>query len=235
MEDFLYWISWLAIIGGIASSINKAKKRRELAERKATRSGSQPVKPAGGAFGELIRRLSEIDDDDVLSVPKPVVRPAPQPVLQPVEQSYEDEEWDSPDDEFDSLEGEWGSAGGEFGSPGGEFGSRGGEWGSPGGEFGSRGGEWGSTGGEFGSPGGELHHGGTKGSAVRADRFEAEIAAYEKLARQRSNRHTIEAPADPVAVEPPATHRLQELLDGEFDLRRAIIESEILTPKYKAA
>jgi type II secretory pathway pseudopilin PulG len=161
--------------------------------------------------------------------------------------------------------------GGELGSPGGELqGSFGGEFGSRGGEFGSRsqrgsfGGEFGSRGGEYGSRVSDLHSGGTKGSAVRADRFEAEIAAYEQLAAKRTRQSIpaaaastsatasarvsttsvpasaapgaaaaidIEAMADLSAPEGDSA-TLRDLLGGDFDLRRAVIESEILTPKY---
>jgi hypothetical protein len=130
-----------------------------------------------------------------------------------------------------------------------------------GGEYGSRGGEWGSRGGEYGSQGGDLHTGGAKGSAVQADRFDAEIAEYDRLASWRTHRSALaaatSAPAtstvgmaadsaiDPVmfpistdiavmdnlADNGPST-TLRELLGGDFDLRRAIIETEILTPKY---
>jgi hypothetical protein len=111
-----------------------------------------------------------------------------------------------------------------------------------GGELGSVGGERGAFGGELSYPGGALHSGGAKGSAVGADRFESEIAAYERLAEQRAHRSilgtgtlgTTSAPANgfPAANGNDITNPLQELLGGDFDLRRAVIESEILTPKY---
>jgi hypothetical protein len=77
-------------------------------------------------------------------------------------------------------------------------------------------------GGEFGSRGGEFYST-TKTAAAAtgeiARQAAADIAATEIAAR------------DDLAEEGQST-TLRELLGGDFDLRRAIIETEILTPKY---
>jgi hypothetical protein len=85
------------------------------------------------------------------------------------------------------------------------------------------------------------------GSAVAADHFEAGIDAYEKLARERSLERSLDrsrqktadtaitavnnTPAN-VAAEGENRPVLPDILGDEFDLRRAVIEAEILTPKY---
>ncbi len=88
-----------------------------------------------------------------------------------------------------------------------------------------------------------------------AEAMEDEVAAYERLAEQRAGRSSLTSAAIPgvgtaaaasaiqaVAVPELSADRddddrpttLQELLGGDFDLRRAVIEAEILTPKYAA-
>jgi hypothetical protein len=244
MEDVFQWILWLAIIGGgVASSVTKARKKHEQT------AFPRPSAGGGGALEELWRALSGEDDEEEKPHPRPrhtVVTPQPimRPVLQPVPQTVFQPAREPEATSFDtySLENEY-----EERYVGGEFGSVGGEYGSLGGELGSVGGERGAFGGELSYPGSALHSGGAKGSAVGADRFESEIAAYERLAEQRAHRSTLgtgtlgtatlgttSAPANgvPAANGNDITNPLQELLGGDFDLRRAVIEREILTPKY---
>ncbi len=89
--------------------------------------------------------------------------------------------------------------------------------------------------------------------AHSVETLEDEVTAYERLADQRARRSSLAAATVPgsvagsgvaaaagVAAQDLSADRaadtrsitLQELLGGDFDLRRAVIEAEILNPKY---
>jgi hypothetical protein len=225
------------------------------------------AKPARRSLTEILEELARAATEQQMPVP-PVAFPSrPMMASQSEATSHDyyslEDEYDTVDDRgyfAEEPDAERRYSGGEFGSVGGERGLLGGEWGSAGGERGLLGGEWGSAGGERGPLGGGLHSGGTKGSAVRADRFEAEIAAYERLTAQRARRSTLASTGgSPTGVvssakaeqadyrtaddstdsmgstglaDNAAPTTLRELLGGDFDLRRAVIEAEIMTPKY---
>lgn len=66
-----------------------------------------------------------------------------------------------------------------------------------------------------------------------------EIAAYERLVSQRTGRSTLASTTGLVAdsngsasADKDTQTHFDELMDGNFDLRRAVVEAEILFPKY---
>lgn len=63
----------------------------------------------------------------------------------------------------------------------------------------------------------------TKDMATTADR---ELKNKKEIKSSRSSRQTEE-------TSDPETNPLNEILGGEFDLRRAVIEAEILKPKFE--
>jgi type II secretory pathway pseudopilin PulG len=218
-------------------------------------SGREAKPVIGGSFGKLLEELSRQLEEQPTPpfVARPLSRPVAQPMpvaqagsadrTQPAATSYDyyslEEEYDTTDGRGYRSEQSAEDFDAERRYIGGEL--------SP---------LWEGS----GSIGDDLHSGGMKGSAVRSDRFEAEIAEYDRLAAWRTHRSplvtattaaetvtkqtanraimnpTISAPATDIAavdnIPEEGSATMRELLDGDFDLRRAIIETEILTPKY---
>ena len=240
MEDVFVWLFWVAIIvGSIISSASKAKKKQEEAARKAaaakraaevrsatgqvasgqgrggvSRTGAgagmeRNAKPAGGTFAnvleELSRQLGEQPSPPVVTRPlsKPVVQPAASPASSAPRPMVVSQPAATSHDYY-SLEEDW-----NVGSSAEEFDA------------------------EQQYVGGEMR---VFGSGI-SDEYDDEIAVYENLVAERARRSALTAPEAAVADDPTADNNggsanLRDILGGDFDLRRAVIEAEILTPKY---
>ncbi len=169
----------------------------------------QDVKPAGGTFGkmleELSRQLGEQPSPPVVTRPlsKPVVQPAASPASSAPRPMVVSQPAATSHDYY-SLEEDW-----SIGGSAEDFDAE------------------------------QRYVGGEMGVSVSgiSDDYDAEIAVYEQLTAERARRSALTAP-EAAAVDNPLTDgsvgsaTLQEILGGDFDLRRAVVEAEILTPKY---
>ncbi len=216
MENVLIWLIWVAIIiGGIVSSASKAKKKREEEARRMMQeadkrasadSGSeQTARPVGGTFDKVLEELSR----RLVEQPSPPVVARPLPHVSRPATSYD---YYSIEEDYDATDGR--VYGDDYSAEEPDAEQR--------------------------YVGGERR--GSYAAAGTGDYFEDEIVAYERLAARRAKRSTIAA-ASPASVETEAADpavdltdntrtSLQDVLGGEFDLRRAVVEAEILTPKY---
>jgi hypothetical protein len=90
----------------------------------------------------------------------------------------------------------------------------------------------------------EQYYDAMDGREYRGDRsaesFEDEVGAYERLAKQRAQRSSLTETSVAVSgttigtdTDEDRSTTLHELLGGDFDLRRAVVEAEILTPKWE--
>ncbi len=223
MEDVLVYIFWIVVIGGsIANSIAKARKkvreadsRTSTAGRNATPTGTYPGSGAGSTGsgsrqgGKPARKsLAEILEELAEQGQQRRETPSPTawPVFGPVAKSaapVSSVEPTATSHDYYSLETEFDA---------------------------------------------------TDGRGYRESYNADDISAYESLASERANRTTYSGMAaqttgariviDKVPSETPTEENdalngnadngdtLEEILGGEFDLRRAVIEAEILTPKY---
>ena len=232
MEDVFVWIFWTAmIVIGIASSVSKALKkakeaesRTSAADRNATPAGSytgagagstgadsrQGRKPARKSLAEVLEELAE-QGQQRREMPSPTAWPVFGEVSKSTAPAYSTEPAATSHDYY-SLETEYDAA---------------------------------------------------DGRGYRENYNADDISSYEKLAAERTHRTTYSgtvsakgmdmanaaarttgvrtsiAPAETPIAEDDARNRndngtLADILGGEFDLRRAVIEAEILTPKYGA-
>lgn len=216
MEDFLVWLIWAAVIGGsIASSASKAKKKREEEARKAAQA--RQAAPTDARAARVAAEQGSVERYDSRPASRPATIAAPKTATTPQPTYY------SLEDEYDAADG-WGyhdSYSAEESDA------------------------------EQRYVGGERYLGGERRYADAGDHFETEIAAYERLVAKRAERSRLTPATDgktaagtgQMAVDFPAADptdgndvpvTLREVLGGEFDLRRAVVESEILTPKYVA-
>jgi hypothetical protein len=254
MESLNWVVLVLTAVFGIIGLVNNNKKKREEAassvkERKPTLAGGKPStagsprpKPAGSAFGRMLEELSRQLEEEMspTASPWPVVRPvASEPPAAKLPEATSHDYY-SLEDEYDAMDGrEWNDtysveeADAESRYVGGEMG-------------GAR------YGGEMGGAryGGEVVG---RGVATARESLAAHTATRESLAArerlsQRSDTSLVPAEevgipraaeptygADAVVVDADTLYtsaRLREVLGGDFDLRRAVIETEILTPKY---
>jgi hypothetical protein len=246
MESFEWIFGVLAVVLGIIGAANNNKKKREEAARsvkgrKPTAAGSPRPKPTEGtprpkpasAFGRMLEELSRQleEESSTTASPWPVMRPvASEPSTEETSHDYY-----SLEDEYDAMDGrEWSDT---YSAEDADAESR-------------------YVGGEMGGAryGGEVVG---RGVATARESLAARASAREALAARVAARGQLTARSDtslvpaeevgvPAAAQPtygadavvvdadehytPA--RLREVLGGDFDLRRAVIEAEILTPKY---
>jgi hypothetical protein len=221
MEDILVWLFWAAIIvGSMASSASKAKKRREEEARRAVArreadnrdasvaKSSPKIDPGRKSLTELLEDLARQADEQpsptVVSRPLSGSVPDSRPVYEPVSRpAYEPVSRSASGHATQSRQMSPALSSRSLSRYGGELGAEG---------------------------------------------FVDEVAAYERLAAERTHRTTLVpalvGTADDSMVAPIGSEGsggyaggdtpapLRELLGGDFDLRRAVIEAEILTPKY---
>jgi hypothetical protein len=251
MESFEWIFGVLAVVLGIIGAANNNKKKREeaarsvkgrkptylggkstVADRKPT-AGTPRPKPAGSAFGRLIEELSRQLEEEMspTASPWPVVRPvASEPSTEETSHDYY-----SLEDEYDVMDGrEWSDT---YSAEDADAESR-----YVGGEMGGA-----RYGGEVVERGGETARESLAARTAARESLAARVAARGQLtARSDTSPVPAEEVGVPAAAEPtygadavvmdadelytPA--RLREVLGGDFDLRRAVIEAEILTPKY---
>jgi hypothetical protein len=244
MESFDWIFGLVAAVLGIIGIVNNNKKKREEAAssvkgRKPTTAGTPRPKPAGSAFGRMLEELSrQLEEESSTTVsPWPVVRPVasePSTTEQPEATSHD---YYSLEDEYDAMDGrEWNDT---YSVEEADAESR-------------------YVGGEMGGAryGGEVVG---RGVATARESLAGRVPARESLAARVAARERLSASSDtslvpaeevgiPRAAEPTygadavvvdadtlyTSARLREVLGGDFDLRRAVIETEILTPKYIA-
>lgn len=236
MESFNWVIALGFLLFGIIRLIANANQKQEgqtpgggtgPTPRKSLDRG--PARPAGGSFTRMLEELSRQLNDQ----PSPTVSHRPLASSQPEPTS---EDYYSLEEEYDAMDSR----------------ARRSEYNAE--DFDAErryvGGEMRGTGGTSGR-----HQGNGSG-----EYYEDEITAYKRLAAERTRRSTplqakvvkagaanypaaavVDAAANPVPVAVSTTdpaagnnslNTLRELLGDDFDLRRAVIESEILTPKY---
>jgi hypothetical protein len=240
MESLDWVFGLVAAVLGIIGLVNNNKKKQEeaassvkgrkptIAGGKPTAAGSPRPKPAS-AFGRMLEELSRQLEEEMspTASPWPVVRP----VASELSTEETSHDYYSLEDEYDAMDGrEWSET---FSAEDADAESR-----YVGGEMGGA-----RYGGEVVGRGGETAR---ESLAARTAARES-LAARERLS-QRSDTSLVPAEevgvpaaaqptygADAVVVDADELYtpaRLREVLGGDFDLRRAVIEAEILTPKY---
>ena len=240
MESFEWVIGLLTVIFGIAGIANNNKKKRQ--EQASSAAGRKPpastgrTRPVGGTFGKILEELSRQLEDEQPSptatpswpVARPAARPSgpdatvstPSAATQPEATSHD---YYSLEGEYDTMEGyAWHR---DYNAEESDAESR-----YVGGEMGDR---------RYGHDGYEEDV--VEEIMTERERFLARISARPTTPTAVNAASAVEAvetgatatgisSPDPDDVDTPATMR--ELLGGDFDLRRAVIEAEILTPKY---
>lgn len=233
MDNLNWIIGLLTVVFAIVGIANNNKKKREeqgLPPDNGSRSGSgtsgagmgRGTKPVvGGSLGRILEELSrQMNDQPSPTIAsKPLSRPFAQPAARPMappQPEATSHDYYSLENEYDMMDGR--EYRGDYNSE--------------------------DSGAEQRYVGGEQRYTG--------EYFEPEVVAYERLAAQRAQRSSLASAkaaegrlvaagsmAVPVPPETTADNtcddsrsKLQELLGSDFDLRRAVIESEILAPKY---
>ncbi len=216
MEDVLVWLFWAAIIGGsIASSASKAKKQRDEQARKAAAAKAAKARAAAAKSAQTTMKPVSTTVRPTPDAAKPVIGGSFGRLLEELSRQLTEQptatshDYRSLEQDYDAMDGR------EYR------------------------GDW------------------------SAESMEDEVTAYERLAQRRAGRLSPAAAAistagasagayadasvgasatTAAAAQESTTDRtdndrpttLQELLGDDFDLRRAVIEAEILTPKYAA-
>ena len=219
MDSFEWVIGVLTVVFGIAGIANNNKKKRE--EQASSAAGRKPpadagrTRPAGGTFGRILEELSrELNEQPSPTVsPWPVSFPAARSAAGPEATAHD---YYSLEEEYDAMDGsEWR---GDYSAEDSDAESR-----YVGGEMGERRFSY-----EMEEDKTTARESLTARIASRSASPSRVVSAVESTADGAGEAEVLSS--NPDAVHTPAT--LREVLGGDFDLRRAIIEAEILAPKY---